>query len=175
MYLFLWCTNFRYIRQWTRLQKIILAKNCPATVLLPVSDRKPSPGPQKPPRTSPHSYWRVQLHRMRTKWKNCIFDLPEPRNKIPQKNKKIIPECISSILWNILSTHENMYVYSIMVCKTLWASPTRSLSVSLLFTLFYTFSSSDISTFTKEWALCRRTQAATDWMSLCVPRWRRRR
>ena len=71
-------------------------------------------------------------------------------HEIYDSAKKIIPECILSILRNILSTHENKYVYSIMVCKTLWASPTRSLGVSLLFTLFYTFSFSDISTFTKE-------------------------
>ena len=39
-------------------------KNCPGTVTLPVSDRQPSPRPQKTSRTSSHSYLCVQLHRM---------------------------------------------------------------------------------------------------------------
>ena len=45
-----------YSQMNPRPRKLILAKFCPGTVSLPVSDRQPSPRPQKPSRTSSHSY-----------------------------------------------------------------------------------------------------------------------
>ena len=84
-----------YSQMIPRPRKLILVKIHPGIASLPVSDRQSSPGPQKPSRTSSHSYRRVQLHRMCVKYKNCRFDLTELRRK---KIRDIFPECISSVV-----------------------------------------------------------------------------